>query len=56
LLEYRLAEPLLEADLAKPRIAGWNQRALAEFGPKVPRAWVNDHLAGVLTRVEALTD
>jgi len=36
-LECGLAEPFLEADLADPRLAGGNQRALVELGPEVPR-------------------
>jgi hypothetical protein len=43
LLEYGLVEPLLEADLAESRVVGRNQRALAEFGPEVPRVRVGDH-------------
>ena len=49
-------EPLLEADLAESRVAGRNQRTLAEFGPEIPRVRVNDNLAGVVARAEALTD
>ena len=56
LLVHRLAEPLLEADLAESRVAGRNQRALAEFGPEVPRVRVDDNLAGIVARAEALTD
>jgi hypothetical protein len=33
-----------------------NQRALVELGPEVPRVRINDHLAGVVARAEALTD
>ena len=36
LLERRLAEPLLEADLAEPRTVGWHERVLAEHGAEVP--------------------
>jgi hypothetical protein len=56
LLQHRLAEPLLEPDRAESRLAGRNQRALAEFGPEVPRVWVHDYLAQVVARGEALTD
>jgi hypothetical protein len=55
-LERRLAEPLLEADLAELRVVARNQRALAEFGPEVPRVRVDDNLAGVVARGKALTD
>src|SRR4029434_3110158 len=55
-LEDGLIQPLLEADLAESRVAGGNQRALAEFGPEVPRVRVNDNLARVVARAEALTD
>src|SRR6185503_14538902 len=51
-----LIQPLLEADLAESRVAGRNQRALAEFGPEVPRVRVNDNLAGIVARTEALAD
>jgi hypothetical protein len=56
LLEVGLAEPFLESDLAEPRLAGGNQRALAELGAEVPRVRVDDNLAGVVVRCEALTD
>ena len=56
LMEDRLAQPFLEADLAEPRVAGGNQRALAELGPEIPRVRVNDNLAGVVARGEALTN
>jgi hypothetical protein len=47
-LEDGLIQPLLETDLAESRVAGRNQRALAEFGPEVPRVRVDDNLAGAL--------
>ena len=53
---YALSQPLLEVDLAESRVAGRNQRALVELGPEVPRVWINDHLAGVVARAEALAD
>src|SRR6185295_13298416 len=56
LLEHGLAEPLLEADLAESRVVGRNQRALAELGPEVPGVRVDDNLAGVVARAQALTD
>ena len=56
LLECGLAEPLLEADLSEARVARRNQRPLAEFGPEIARVRVNDNLAGVVARAEALTD
>jgi hypothetical protein len=55
LLEYGLAEPRLEADLAESRVAGRNQRALTEDGPEIPRVRVSDNLAGIVARAEALT-
>ena len=55
-LKDGLTQPLLEADLAESRVVGRNQRALAEFGPEVPRMRVNDNLAGVVARAEALAD
>ena len=55
-LECGLAEPFLEADLAESRLAGGNQRALAELGPEVPRVRIDHNLAGVVPRGEALAD
>jgi hypothetical protein len=51
-----LIQPLLQADLAESRVAGRNQRALAEFCAEVPRVRVNDNFAGVVARAETLTD
>src|SRR5262245_34561522 len=56
LLEHWLAEPLLEAHFSESRVPGRNQRALAKFNPEIPRARVNDNLAGIVARGEALTD
>jgi len=56
LMEDRLAQPFLEADLAEPRVAGGNQRALAELGPEIPRVRVNDNLARVVARGKVLPD
>src|SRR5262245_38640162 len=56
LLERRLAEPLLEPDVAQPRLAGGNQRAFAEFCPEVSRVLVDDNLAGIVASGEALAD
>ena len=56
MVEHRLAEPFLEADLAESRVVGRHQRTLAEFGSEIPRVRVNNNLAGVVTRAEALTD
>jgi len=53
---YALSQPLLEVDLAESRVAGRNERALAEFRPEVPRVRVDDNLAGVVARAEALAD
>src|SRR5262245_56983206 len=55
-LENRLMQPLLEPDLAESRVAGRNQRTLAELGSEVPRVRVNDNLAMVVARGEALAD
>jgi len=56
LLECRLAEPILEADLAESCVPGRNQRALAELGPEVPGVRVDDNLARVVARGKAQTD
>jgi hypothetical protein len=56
LLKCRLPEPVLEADLAKSRVAGRNQRALAELGSEIPRVRVDDNLARVVACAEALAD
>ena len=56
MLECGLAEPLLKADLPEPRVAGRNQRALVELGPEVPRVRIDDNIAVVVARSEALTD
>jgi len=53
---YALSQPLLEVDLAESRVAGRNERALAEFRPEVPRVRVDDNLAGAVARAEALAD
>src|SRR5262245_17625759 len=50
-----LIQPLLKADLTESRVAGGNQRTLAEFGTEVPRVRVDDDLARVVARAEALT-
>lgn len=55
-LDGGLIQPLLKADLAESRVAGRNQRALAEFGPEVPRVRVNNNRARVVSSGEALTD
>jgi hypothetical protein len=55
-LEDGLFQPLLQADLAESRAAAWNQRALAEFDPVVPRVRICDYAAGVVARAEGLTD
>src|SRR5262245_3319696 len=51
-----VTEPLLEADPAQPRVAGRNQRSLGQFGSEIPRVRVDDDLARVVTRLEALAD
>ena len=59
LLPYRrwsaAGRATLRTGLAESRFTGRNQRALAEFGPEVPRVGVND-TSRVLPRGEALTD
>src|SRR5262245_15995790 len=55
-LENRLIQPLLEPDLAESRVAGRNQRTLAELGSEVPRVRVNHNLARVVACGQALTD
>src|ERR1700741_620618 len=55
-MENGLIQPLLEADLAESCVIARNQRALAQFGAEVPRVRVDNHLAGVVARAEALTD
>src|SRR5262245_866028 len=56
MLRRRLPEPLVEPDVAESRLAPRNQRALTEFGPKVPRVRIGDNLAGIVVRGEAPTD
>src|SRR6266850_3626843 len=56
LLKYRLAEPLVEPDVAESHLAPRNQGIFIEFRPEVPRVRIGDDLAGVLVRGKALTD
>src|SRR5215470_8280567 len=49
-------EPVFQTDLTEPGIVSRNQRALAEFGPEVPRLRIDDHLAGIVARSETLAD
>src|SRR5690349_5790361 len=51
-MEDRLMQPVQEADVAESRVVGRNQRALAEFGPEVPRVRVDDNLTRVVARAE----
>src|SRR5262245_34548705 len=53
---YVLDQPVLQADLAESRLAGRNQRALAELGPEVPRVRVDDNFAEIVARAEAQAD
>src|SRR4029453_4237556 len=55
-LDRRLAEPVLEADLAESRLPGRDHPPLAGLGPEVPRVRVDHDLPGVVARTEALTD
>jgi hypothetical protein len=54
--ERGLTEPVFETDLAELCVVGRNQRALAEFGPEVPRVRVDDNLARIVAPAEALMD
>src|SRR5262245_20622459 len=55
-LERRLAEPLIEPDVAESRLAPGNQRSFIQFGPEIPRVRIGDDLARVVGRGESLTD
>ena len=55
-LERRLAEPLVEPDVAQPRLAPGNQRTFIQFGPEVPRVRISDDVARVVAREKVLTD
>src|SRR6185503_3161544 len=48
--------PLVEPDVAEPRLAPGNQGTFIEFRPEVPRVGIGDDFAGVLVRGKALTD
>src|SRR5262249_6019700 len=56
LLERRLAEPLVEPDVAESRLAPGNQRAFTEFSSEIPRMRIGDNIARGVVRGEALTD
>src|SRR5262249_38518105 len=56
LLERRLAQPLVEPDVAESRLAPGDQRPFTEFGPEVKRVRIGANFPGVLVRGEALTD
>src|SRR5262249_24724531 len=56
LRERRLAEPLVEPDVAESRLAPGNQRAFTEFSSEIPRMRIGDNIARVVVRGEALTD
>src|SRR3954447_9807493 len=56
MLDRRVIQPLLKVDRAEARVIGRNERALVEFGAEVPRAGIDDNLARVVARAEALTD
>src|SRR3954465_11512229 len=51
-----LVEPVAKMHLAQLRVIARNERALAEFGPEVPRVRVDDNIARVLARAKTLTD